>query len=297
MTVAKADILQGFSERWLDAPGVRLRYYVGGAGPPLVLVHGLTGAASNFAELAPLLGRRARVLIPELPGHGGSAPLPAAPSLDPYADRVLTVMEREGMAPAVLVGHSLGALVALRLAMRRPEAVRGLVLAGAAGIASATRWAEFWIMTFGYLKLGRKLAPHRERFARARLLRYVPFGYWGASDPPALSERAVTGFLAGPELHTDTMSAGRALVRDDPRVDLERVRCPALVLWGARDRQVPVADAFEYARRLRAPLRVIADCGHLLVGERPDACAHAIGEFLDGIGHVDELPGEAEALG
>jgi len=297
MTAAKAGLLQGFSERWIDARGVRIRYFVAGAGAPVVLLHGLTGAASNFAELAALLALRGRVLIPELPGHGGSAPLPAAPSLDPYAERVRFVAEHEGMLPAVLVGHSLGGLVALRLAMRHPASVKGLVLAGAAGIASATRWAEFWISALGYLKLGRKIAPYSDSFARRGRLRYVPFGYWGASDPPALSESAVEGFLAGPALHTDTISAGRALVRDDPRLDLERVGCPALVLWGARDHQVPVEDAFEYARRLRAPLRTIADCGHLLVGERPDACAHAIGEFLDRIGHVDELPRETEALG
>jgi pimeloyl-ACP methyl ester carboxylesterase len=41
-----------------------------------------------------------------------------------------------------------------------------------------------------------------------------------------------------------------------------------------------LADSFEYARRLRAPLRTIAGCGHLLIGERPDACAHAIDSFL-----------------
>ena len=87
------------------------------------------------------------------------------------------------------------------------------------------------------------------------------------------------------------------LVRDDPRLDLERVTAPTLVLWGARDRQVPIDDAFEYARRLRAPLRTIADCGHLLVGERPDACADAIGAFLDRIGEVDELPVQAKSLG
>jgi pimeloyl-ACP methyl ester carboxylesterase len=52
-----------------------------------------------------------------------------------------------------------------------------------------------------------------------------------------------------------------------------------LVLWGGRDRQVPIDDGFEYARRLRAPIRVIADCGHLLIGERPDVCAAAIEEF------------------
>ena len=49
----------------------------------------------------------------------------------------------------------------------------------------------------------------------------------------------------------------------------------------ARDRQVPLDDGFEYARRLRAPLRVIADCGHLLIGERPDACARAVLEFTE----------------
>ena len=69
-------------------------------------------------------------------------------------------------------------------------------------------------------------------------------------------------------------------VEVDPRVDLDRVRCPCLVLAGARDRMVPVADAIEYARRLRAPLRIVPDCGHLLIGERPEACADAIGAFL-----------------
>ena len=53
-----------------------------------------------------------------------------------------------------------------------------------------------------------------------------------------------------------------------------------LVLWGARDQQVPVEDGFEYARRLRAPIRVIADCGHLLISERPDVCARATLELI-----------------
>jgi pimeloyl-ACP methyl ester carboxylesterase len=96
-----------------------------------------------------------------------------------------------------------------------------------------------------------------------------------------LSEDAVHGFLRGPTMHTDALGAGLALARDDPRQSLERVRCPVLVLVGARDRQVPLSDGFEYARRLRAPLRVIADCGHLLVGERPDVCARAALEWLE----------------
>jgi pimeloyl-ACP methyl ester carboxylesterase len=89
----------------------------------------------------------------------------------------------------------------------------------------------------------------------------------------------VHGFLRGPALHTDTLGAGLALARDDPRPWLDRVHVPTLVLFGARDHQVPLADGFEYARRLRAPLRVIADCGHLLTGERPDVCARVAMEW------------------
>src|SRR4029079_2879570 len=57
--------------------------------------------------------------------------------------------------------------------------------------------------------------------------------------------------------------------------------CPTLLLWGAQDHQTPVSDAFDYARRLRAELRVIPDCGHLLIAERPDACAHALNEVAE----------------
>jgi pimeloyl-ACP methyl ester carboxylesterase len=272
--------LSCFDERFLEARGTRLRYLVAGEGDPLLLVHGLGGAAANWLALAPLLLPGRRVIVPELPGHGGSSPLPAAPSLNPYADRLGLLLEHEGAAPAAVVGHSLGGAIALRLAIRRPEAVSALVLAAAAGISSTARSAHYALAITGILKPGRKIAPHRRRVARSALLKRLVFGRWGASDPPALPADLVEALLAGPALHTDTVSAAKALVRDDVRAELEHVRCPALVLWGARDNQLPVDDAFDYARRLRAPLRVIADCGHLLIAERPAACADAITNFL-----------------
>jgi pimeloyl-ACP methyl ester carboxylesterase len=280
VTDAKALELPGFEERSLDTRGSRLRYLVAGEGDALVLVHGLGGAAANWLGLMPLLLPGRRLIVPELPGHGGSSPLPAAPSLSPYADRLGLLLEHEGAAPAAVVGHSLGGAIAVRLAIRRPEAVSALVLAAAAGISSTTRSAHYALTITGILKPGRKIAPHRRRVARSALLKRLVFGRWGASDPPALPPELVEAFLAGAARHTDTVSAAKALVRDDVRPELEHVRCPVLVLWGARDNQLPVDDGFEYARRLRAPLRVIADCGHLLIGERPAACADAITGFL-----------------
>jgi pimeloyl-ACP methyl ester carboxylesterase len=281
--VAGAKLLSGLEERFADVKGMRLRYYVGGSGPPLVLVHGLAGAAANWTLVAPALAARRRLLVPDLPGHAGSSPLAAAPTLNPFADAVAALARREGLAPAAVVGHSLGGVVALRLAIRHEDAVRAVVLAAPAGISSTARRADIAFTILSAVRPARLFAPLRSAIARSRLLRAAVFGYWEVSDTAAFSPLAVEAFLSGPAIHSDVDSAGWALLRDDPRTDLARIRCPVLVLWGARDHLVPVEDGIEYARRLGAPLRIVAGCGHLLIGERPDACADAILSFLEAL--------------
>jgi pimeloyl-ACP methyl ester carboxylesterase len=268
-------LLEGLEERWHERRGVRIRCFEGGEGPPLLLVHGFGGAAWNFSELAPLLPGR-RLIVPDLPGHGGSSGLPTA-SLAGFADVVASLLEQ----PADVLGHSMGGVVALRLAERHPALVRSVVLAAAAGISSSTRLAEITIALAGIVQPAKLAGRRAERVARSARLRRLVFGRFEVANPELLGERAVHAFLRGPTMHTDALGAGLALAADDPRADLDRVRCPVLVLWGGRDRQVPLEDGFEYARRLRAPLRVIADCGHLLIGERPDACARAVLEFTE----------------
>ena len=291
MTDAKGTFLPGLAERRSEVKGVSLRWFEGGTGPRILLLHGFGGAASNWTLVAPRLVERARVIVPDLPGHGGSSALPAPPeTLDPFADRVARLLD----GPALVVGHSLGGVVALRLAVRRPELVRGLVLAGCAGISSATRSAERALTLVALVKPGKHVSRWRRPIARNIVLRRLVFGSISAADPRALPPRAANGFLAGSGLYTDVRTAGDALVRSDPRLDLERVGCPALVLHGTRDAQVPLHDAFEYARRLHAPLRAVADCGHLVIGERPAAVLDAISDW---IGKLDELPVEGEALG
>jgi pimeloyl-ACP methyl ester carboxylesterase len=272
----------GFEERFAEVRACRLRYFLGGpqGAPPVVLVHGLGGCAANWVDVAPSLAERYRVLVPELPGHGLSTPLPAVPNLAVFADRLAVLADRERMLPAAFVGHSLGGVVAVRLALRRPDAVSALVLAATAGISSATRRAKYGLRILGIIGPRRLVAPWAGSVAGSPFLRQAVFGHWGAADPLILSRAAVDGFLEGTRLTSDSVSAARALVRDDIRSELGELRCPVLVLWGARDNQLPLADGFEFARRLDAPLRVIADCGHLLIGERPDLCAEAIESFV-----------------
>jgi 3-oxoadipate enol-lactonase len=278
--VTAATLLRGFEQRVAEIAGLRTRYWVGGSGPPLILVHGLGGAAWNFTDVAPLLASRRRVLVPDLPGHGGTDPLPHVESLSDLAGHVAAVAEQEDMSPAGVVGYSMGGPVALRLAVRRPEVVSSLVLVAPAGIVSTTRRAELWLGLVASLRPARKVARFRGLLARRPNLRLPVFGYWGADDPRLLSPESVIGFLAAQPEHTDVHTAAEALLHDDPRPDLGGVRCPTLIVWGARDRLIPLEDGFEYARRLRCPLRALPAAGHLLVGECPAELAALVEEFL-----------------
>ena len=286
--------LEGFEEREVEWRGTRLRYVVGGPPAPeaprsvgrpspLVLVHGLGGTIENWRALARPLAARHRVLVPDLPGHGLSAPLPEMRDVDALAEAVLAVADAEEIRDAVWIGHSLGGVVALRAAALRPETARGLVLAAAAGIGSASRAAHVTLTVLGVVRPGRLIAPHRQAWSRSRLGRRVAFGWWGVADPDALEPELAEAFLVGPAHHTDMRQAGRALLVSDPRTELDRVGCPCLCLWGASDNWVRLEDGIEYARRLRAPLRAIAGCGHLLIGERPDACLSAIHQFVESL--------------
>ncbi len=168
----------------------------------------------------------------------------------------------------------------LRLALRRPDDVQALVLAGAAGLSIGNVWGRQLLSIFTSVRPGRLAGRYRGWVSRSPLLRRVVFGVVSVADPVGLTDEAVEGFLAAHLLHTDVDSAWQALRADDPRQELEAIRCPVLVLWGAEDAQLPLDDAFEYTRRLRARLRVIPGCGHLLIGERPEPCADALERFL-----------------
>ena len=280
--------------------GASLRYLVGGAGPPLVLVHGLAGAASNWVELAPLLARRHRLLIVELPGHGGSEPLAAAPTLDPYADCVVELARLEGMRARVA---------------RRPLARRSRC---AAGRRRGTRSdvAAVVLLARGGDQLGDE-DPGGVGHARAARAarprgRAVSDGDRRDSLGPVARLRPLAGRRSAGALgrgdggvprrgRRSTPTSGRPRSPSRPRTSGSAstgVRCPCLLRLGrATTAWCPLGDGFDYARRLRAPLRVIAGCGHLLIGERPGACAHAIETFLDRVGDLEELPLEPELAG
>jgi pimeloyl-ACP methyl ester carboxylesterase len=253
-----------------------LRYHVGGSGETLLLLHGLGGSTANWRELLPELVSRFRVIAVDWPGHAGSGALARGAGIGDFAGVAARVLEAEEGRPALVAGHSFGGQVALRLAHARPELVRGLLLVSPAGIRTTTRGARMLVVASTVVRPGRFVAPLRGRYAARRWYRRALFRPWFVSDAVALTPSAAHALLDALPLHTDTVTAGRAMLADDPRLDLDAISCQVVLVWGARDAQLPLGDAFEYARRLRAKLRLVADCGHLAIVERPRAVLDAL---------------------
>ncbi len=121
--------------------GLRWEVRVRGTGTPLLLLHGFTGRATSWGAHATALARRFRLITVDLPGHGRSGiPVdPARASVERSADDLATIVGRVGAAPADVLGYSLGARIALRLAIAHPGVVRRLILESpSAGIVSGT---------------------------------------------------------------------------------------------------------------------------------------------------------------
>ncbi|HEV7209311.1 MAG TPA: alpha/beta fold hydrolase, partial [Mycobacteriales bacterium] len=102
--------------------------------PTLLLVHGIAGDARTWDAILPLLGRWAYVVVPDLPGHGGSEPASGDCSISSYASSLRDLMRALDLSPATVVGHSLGGGVAMQLSYMFPRSVQRLILIAAGGL-------------------------------------------------------------------------------------------------------------------------------------------------------------------
>jgi len=261
------------------ARGETLHVVQAGAGPPVVLVPGLFGSAFGFRLVAPQLDSAGyRTIVIEPLGIGASGRPPEADySLTAQADRLAAVLDSLGVRQALLVAHSIGGSMALRLAYRRPDLVRGIVsLEGgpAETVTSATfrRAMQFapWIRVFGGMKL----------------IRWKVRGTLVASsgNPAWVTDSVVHGYTADAARDLDAtvlayVAMSRAHERERLVPRLGAIRCPVLLLVGAAHHEgdIDPADIALMQRSLHAfALDSVAGAGHFLHEERPREVVAAI---------------------
>jgi pimeloyl-ACP methyl ester carboxylesterase len=249
----------------------------GGAGEPLVLVHGIGHTWRGWRPMLPRLEARFDVLAVDLPGFGHSGPLPAGVESTPeaLADAVEDEMARAGFDTAHLAGNSLGGWVALELARRgRARTVTALSPAGlqharerewGAGVLRAMRWLA-------------RNAPPPEPLLRNALTRSVLAGPTSArpwkKDPDALIEETEL-FASNPGFEATLPHTLHAQPRGLTGLDV-----PVLILWGTLDVVLLPRQGRRFERLIPgAELRYLRGVGHVPMTDAPEQLSDAIAEF------------------
>lgn len=257
--------------RFVEAGGLRWHIQEAGSGPPLLLIHGTGAASHSWGGLLPLLAERYRVLALDLPGHGfTSAPAPKQLSLPGMAAAVGALTKQLGFAPEIVVGHSAGAAILVRLCL--DGCIQPRVLISLSGALLPLR---------GFA--GKWFSPAAKLFARSSI---VPrFFAQGARKDPRSVKRMVDG--TGSRLSPEGVALYRLLIAYpghlaaalnmmanwdlEPLVrELPRLRSTLVLVGFEEDRMVPPSEA-ERAQRLlpAARLRRLPGLGHLGHEESP----------------------------
>jgi 2-hydroxymuconate-semialdehyde hydrolase len=265
------------TSRTIDAHGVSTAVIEAGDGPPLLLLHG--GIECGGTMWAPVLGPLAqqhRVVVPDVPGLGESAPVPRL-DVDTFARWFVGLVEVTGLDRPIVVAHSLIGSLAARLAARDSGFIGRLVIYAAPAVGPyrlplalryvAIRWAI------------RPTPRNAERFERFALLdldatRRRDPGWFDAFESYNRTRAAV------PHVKRTMNRLVAAETKPIPDAQLARIDVPTSLLWGRKDRMVSLAIGQVAASRHGWPLHVIDGAAHAPHIEQPEAFVDALADIV-----------------
>lgn len=290
--------------------GYRMRYLVAGSGEPVVLLHGLADSGETWLRVLPELARRYRVFAPDMLGCGVSEKPDISYSPWALATYIRHFMDGVGAETAHIVGHSLGAGVALHLYIQYPERVRQLALLASGGMGRQLPLnLRLCTLAGSSTVIGALLASRHTRHPAARLGHAVLGRLWPATSIADGMARQVVTCAASDTMQDDAelCAAEEAAILDrlrDPSTRraflnmlrsvgdirgqrfsalgaLHLVRVPVLLINGAHDTVIPVAHAYAaHAHLSQSRLEILEGCGHCPHREAPRRVAELLQHFF-----------------
>ncbi|GAA3188180.1 hypothetical protein GCM10010486_65870 [Nonomuraea roseoviolacea subsp. carminata] len=248
-----------------------------GSGPVVVFLHGLFADRSMFAAQIRALSDTHRCIGVDLPGHGASTWPAGGWTLDDIAADIALLIQESHWGPVVVVGQSQGGMIAMRLAARRPDLVRSLVLTGTSARPEPAERHDLWRRRRSVLDTG--TAEQRHAVMR-EVQEAATDPRWRTANPATAA--AELNVMVGHDPAAMALALDAAVLhRPDIRHLLPGIQAPTLVVAGANDRAMPVELSNEIAELIPAArLRLVPDAAHHLPLEASDQVTGLITRFL-----------------
>jgi pimeloyl-ACP methyl ester carboxylesterase len=275
LIAARAEHL-GFTEHHLAKDGWYLRYWVGGEGPPLLLLHGFGGdGLTTWRPQLDALARVRRVIVPDLLWFGESGGVDAQPGLDTEARAQLALLAAEGVARTDVMGVSYGGFVLLKMQALNPDVFDRRVIVDSPGPAFSEEEQAEMLARFG-------ASSPADIF-----LADTPEQVQALIDLTRVHHRRLPRFLLR-DLQRNVFAAHRAeqaaLLTDLPTHRADGLTAvagrPPLVVWGSDDPVFPVASGRRLADMLGADIVVIPETAHAPMTEKPAEFNQIVLDYL-----------------
>jgi pimeloyl-ACP methyl ester carboxylesterase len=224
-----------------------------GEGDPIVFLHAGGHDHHDFDELRALLPARFRTIAADWPAHGASPPIDPPPSAMQLADLTEEFVAAVAPGGAVVVGNSVGGFATVRLALRRPDLVKGVVLISPGGFVGRPPHVRAFCSLMGKPWFMRRIYPaFATRYTRPRT-----DADRRARDASVATTRRESGLRALGALWRSFASPDH-----DLRGDVARIDVPTLLLWGRRDPVIPLRVGRRLEKAIRGSRLVVFEAGH-----------------------------------
>ena len=258
----------------LTARTGEVAYFQTGEGRPLVLLHANLHDRHDFDPIVETLARRHRVIAIDWPGHGESqsADGVTGPLLADVLDDIVDALSLEDIA---LIGNSVGGSAAARLAITRPELVKGLVLVNTGGFVPNNPFTAAFCRLMG-----------TEAVARAVLPRFVP-AYMKAQTPndDSIVARAVARARTADGVRTAaSLWRSFATPEYDLRDRAHRITAPTLIVWGDRDPTLSLRVGRATQQAIGGSVLHVLHTGHVVFSSDPTGFLRIVEPFLGRVG-------------
>lgn len=275
------------THRRLDIDGIRTEAVETGRGPLVLLLHGaIESGGAMWAPVVARLAERYRLLIPDLPGLGASAPVQ---SLDfaTFTRWCNGLLDQTAFDGCALVAHSMGGSLAARYAVEHSQRLSQLVVYGGPAIGPYRMPARLQ-----YVAIRFALRPTRKNFDRFKRFALLDVEATRRLDPEWFD--AWDSYTRARATDATTKRTMRQLVGQQRKPiaddELDRISVPTTLVWGRDDRMVPLAVAEHAAARHDWPLRVIDRAAHAAHVEQPDPFVAVLHDVLGTTQHRGTRP-------
>jgi pimeloyl-ACP methyl ester carboxylesterase len=254
-------------EKQILIKNLKTNYKIAGQGPVVLILHGWGASSNSWVDVQKILAeKKFEVIVPDFSGFGKSIS-PFKPwGIKEYVDFIFEFTEKIGINNFILIGHSFGGRVAVKFSSQYPEKVKKLILCDSAGIKPKPGLKT--VIIFVLAKIGNALLSPRYLTRLKNYTRNIFYSFLKKKD-----------YVKADVIMREVM---KKVLNEDLRPDLPKIKVKTLIIWGGKDKMVPLEYAYIFKKEISgSELKIMPEIGHSPNMEAPEELSKIIFEFIN----------------